>query len=312
MFSIVYQTVYVEKNTAMHMNKIVKKTFHVFHKICVKVNPKIEMARCYYKTFHRWPSFKNPTDLIEKIYWLQLNSDTSLWTKCADKYAVREYVVQCGCSEVLNELYGVWDSVDDFNLDTLPDSFVLKSTNGCGQVMIVRDKKTIDISSLKMILSAWLSTPFGYSGGELHYIKIVPKIIAEKLLVDNRPFSRTLIDYKIWCFNGVPSYIWIAYDRRDIVKVKMALFDTNWEPVPQYLKKSNNDKYCPEDIIPKPESLEPMLDYAAKLSKGFPEVRVDFYEIDGKPVFGELTFSTGFGYFTDEFYRMLGDKVTLK
>lgn len=294
------------------MRRNIKKIILLLHKICVKINPKIEMARCYHKTFHRWPSFNNPKDLVEKIYWLQLNSDTSLWTKCADKFAVREYVDQCGCSDILNELYGVWDSIDDFSLESLPERFVLKSTNGCGQVMVVKDKITINISSLKKILSEWLSTPFGYSGGELHYTKIVPKIIAEKLLVDNKPFSRTLIDYKIWCFNGVPSYIWVAYDRRDVVKVKMALFNTDWEPLPQFLKNTNNDKYCPEDTIQKPKSLKQMLDYASKLSKGFPEVRVDFYEIDDKPVFGELTFSAGFGFYTDEFYRILGDKVILK
>lgn len=289
--------------------ELIKNWFHI---VCVKIDPRIEMARCYHKTFHCWPSFKNPVDLVEKIYWLQLNTDTSLWTKCADKYRVREYIKQCGCSEVLNDLYGVWDSEGDFSIESLPNEFVLKSTNGCGQVMVIKDESLVDITELKKTLKEWLHLSFGYSGGELHYTKIKPKIIAEKLLHDNKSFSRTLIDYKIWCFDGLPESIWIAYDRHDIVKVKMALYDTNWNPIPQYLKDSDNDKYCPEDVIPRPESLQEMLSYAAKISKGFPEVRVDFYEINGRPIFGELTFSAGFGFYTDEYYKMLGDKVKLK
>lgn len=152
----------------------------IIHKYLVKRDPRNEMSRVYYKIYHEYPDFENPQNLIEKIYWMQLYSDTSLWTKCADKYAMRDYVKECGLAEYLPKNYGKWNIVNDIDFDTLPNEFVMKTNNGCGTVLIVRDKTTLDVKSTKKRLQQWLNIPFGWSGAELHYTRIKPCIIAEE------------------------------------------------------------------------------------------------------------------------------------
>lgn len=285
------------------------------HKLLVKINPIIEINRNYRLRFHRKPNIENPTDLIEKIYWMQLNTDTSMWTKCADKYRVREYIKECGCEDYLPKLYGHWDNVSDIDFSLLPNEFVLKANNGCGTVMVVRDKAKLDLLMTQRVLNQWLKLPYGWSGAQLHYTRIKPCILAEELLHQSEELNQlspsSLVDYKVWCINGEPESIWVAYNRHDIMFVNMALFDINWNPLPQYLNSNDTDKYNPNDRINKPECLNRMLEVARQLAKPFPEVRVDFYVIENKPVVGELTFSSGYGYFTDEYYKLLGNKIII-
>jgi hypothetical protein len=275
----------------------------------VIIDPRIEMARCYHKVFKVWPNFKEPKSLIEKVYWLQLETDTSLWSLCTDKYRVRNYVIEKGLGDYLNELYGVWENVDEIDFNSLPPKCVLKTNNGCGQT-IFYDKGIPNCNDLaRKLLEKWKRHPFGVSGGELHYLNIKPLIIAEKPIPI--PESKvSLTDYKIWCFAGKPFCILVVYGRENGM-VNLALFDLDWNILPHYLKSTKHAICDPNASIPKPDSLDEMIRIAGILSKGFPEVRVDLYEVDKKPLFGEMTFSTGFGYFTDEFYRILGDKVVL-
>lgn len=267
------------------------------------------MARCYFKVFCEFPNFKKPKSFIEKIYWLQLNADTELWSLCTDKYRVREYVIQKGLGKYLNTLYAVWEKPDEVDMASLPDEFVLKTNNGCNQLIVVNNKKEIDIKSVLEQLGWWYKHPFGVSGGQLHYLKIKPCIIAEKLLpIPEREIS--LIDYKIWCFSGNPFCILVTYGRTSKT-VNIALFDLNWTPMPQHIKSTKHVKAQTGEAIPKPACFEEMLMISRKLSEGIPQVRVDLYNINNKPVFGELTFSTGFGYFTDAFYQKLSDLTIL-
>lgn len=148
----------------------------------VKINPEKEVDRCYYPTFHKHWDYKNPKDLIEKIYWLELYTDTSLWTKCADKYRVREFVSELGLLDYMPKLYGHWDKVEDVDFDKLPNSFVIKSNNGCATVEVVRDKSTLDIKVMKRKLWQWMHLPFGADNAQMHYWGIKPCIIAEELL----------------------------------------------------------------------------------------------------------------------------------
>lgn len=285
----------------------------MIHRLTVKIDPKIEMNRYYSKYFGKKINFKQPKDLIEKIYWLQINSDTSLWTKCADKYAVRGYVEGHGLAQYLPKLYGKWDKPDEIDFATLPEQFVLKTNNGCLQVIIVKDKNKVDIESIRNSLKKWLKIPYGYSGAELHYTRIKPCIIVEELLNNDfrDSFSpHSMVDYKLWCFNGKPESCLVVYNRMP-GNVSIALYDTQWKPIPENIKSNKFDTYHPEIDIPKPQCLEEMLNIAKALSKDFKEVRVDFYVVNNKPVIGELTFSTGFGYFTKEYYEYLGSKIDL-
>ena len=279
------------------------------HQFSLKINPRIEMARCYYKIFGKLPDFTNPKSLIEKIYWLQLNTDTSQWSYCADKYLVRSFLEKKGCGQYLNELYGRWDSPDEIDFCQLPNQFVLKTNNACDQTLIVEDKERIDEVELKKSLKWWMNHPFGASGGELHYLNIKPCVIAEKLLPKPEGES-SLIDYKFWFFSGEPFCVFVTYGRTD-KGFNFALYDLNWQPLSQFVRSTSHATFFPEKKIAKPDSFEEMLLLARKLAEGFPVVRVDLYEVDNRPIFGEMTFSTGFGYFTDDFYRILGDKVVL-
>ncbi len=283
------------------------------HKWDVEKNPKGEANRVYYPFFKKKINWENPKNLIEKIYWLQFNSDTSLWTKYADKYLVRDYIKECGYEENLPQLYGKWDNADDIDFGELPNSFVLKTNNGCGTVLVVKHKSKLNIKSTIKKLNQWLSIPFGYAGAQLHYTKIKPCIIAEELIENNLediPISpNSLIDYKVYCINGEPEAVWVAYDRT-YTGVYNTIYDKDWVKHPEHLVSSDYYTYHERDI-PKPKSLNKMIEIAEKLSQPFHQVRVDFYIINNKPIIGELTFTTGTGFFTCDFYDYLGSKIDL-
>lgn len=281
----------------------------------VKKNPLIEINRCYKLTFNELPNLETPQNLIEKIYWMQWNTDTSLWTKCTDKYLMREYVKECGYENYLPKLYAKWDRVEDIDFQNLPNSFIMKTNNGCGTCYVIKDKNTEDIIKVKKIFKNWLKTnKQSYSNAQYHYLGIEPCVIAEELLpntVIQKDISpNSLIDYKVWCFKGQVESILVVYDRTS-EKYCLDLYDINWERMSEKFNMNGHFEFRKEIIIPKPECLKEMLEIASRLSRPFPEVRVDFYVVDNKPVIGELTFSTGYGYFTKEYYKYLGDKCDI-
>lgn len=168
---------------------------------------------------------------------------------------------------------------------------------------------------MRKLLKSWLK-PYGYVGGQTHYLRIKPCIVAEELLHQDeaeKVFSPTsLVDYKMWCINGEPESIWVAFNRHNALYVNMALFDTNWNPIPQFLRNTNLETYDPNVVVPRPKCLVEMFEIARKISAPFPELRLDFYVIDGKPFIGEMTFTSGYGYYTDEYYEYLGKKMITK
>lgn len=286
----------------------------VVKKIIVSINPLIEIRRCYRLGCGKDPDLDNPKDLIEKIFWMELHADTSLWSRCADKYAVREYVKEKGLDHYLPKLLGRWDNASEIDVSTLPNAFVLKTNNGCETVYVVNNKDKEDWKKLRRTLNNWLKLPFGYNNAELHYTKIKPCIIAEEMLIQSEEDSKlspnSLIDYKIYSFAGKPECVWVAYDRTHD-DVKMMLVDKEWNIMEDKMKLNERYHYHPETSIPKPKCLDEMLRIASILSEDFPEVRVDLYVINGQPYIGELTFSSGYGFFTNEYYRHLGDLTIL-
>ena len=278
-------------------------------------DPRLAAIGLYDKIYGNHDNFNidEPKSLIEKITWLELNTDTSLWTLCADKYRMREYVEQCGLGDYLPKNYGHWDNPDDIDFSLLPEEFVLKANNGCGSVRIVRDKSKLDERAAKRDIKRWLKRPFGYMGAQTHYLSIKPCILAEELLhqdEDQKAFSpESLVDYKVWCINGEPENILVVYGRNS-AGYSLDLYSTEWNRIDDKLKKSGHFVFK-EKVIAKPDCLDEVLFVAKKLAEPFPEVRVDFYIVDGKPVIGELTFSTGYGYFTDDYYNYLGSKIIL-
>lgn len=273
----------------------------------------IQVARLkYYYKFHKWPDFEHPRDLNEKINWLKFYGDTSRWADLSDKYKVREYIKEKGLENILVKLYGRWDKAEFIEWDQLPNQFVLKANNGCGDVLICRDKNSLNKKSVVRQYDILLSNKYGGITGEPHYAAINPCLIAEELLDITKQSIKTssLIDYKIWCLNGNPEVIWCAWNRTK-ESTDVGFYDTNWDYHPEYSVFTHHYAQGKE-LIPKPQKLDEMLSIAKTLSAGFPILRVDLYEVEGKVYFGELTFTSlgGFmDYITPEQLLKMGEKV---
>lgn len=269
---------------------------------------------------HEWPhqfgrkiDWNNPRDINEKIQWLICYSDTSEWTLLADKYRVREFVRERGLDHLLVPIYGVWNKAEDIDYDSLPEKFVLKCNHDSGSVFIIDKSKGYSKMIINKELNNTLKRKFGYIGCEPHYNKIKPCIIAEKFLEDSsNSFSKTLVDYKVWAFNGKVKSLWVCYNRtKEAVFVN--IYDTNWNCHPECTVAT--DHYRDGlGIVPRPQNLNEMLRAASILSKGFPQVRVDFYEVNGILYFGEMTFSSIGGrmdVYTKDYLEELGKEVVL-
>lgn len=279
------------------------------------VHHPILLARIrYYARFKKPLHLKNPQTLNEKILFLSLKTDTALWTRCADKYEVRDYVKECGLEDILIPLVGVWEHATDIDFDKLPDEFVLKATHGSGDIKVVTDKTKLDIPKIVDEFEDDLKHQYGALESGHHYMRIHPRMIAEEL-IHNDPetakISSSIIDYKIWCFNGKCYWLW-ACANRDEHTTEVMTYDTDWNAHPEYSIFEND--YRHGEILPKPKNLERMIEVAEKLAKPFPCVRVDLYNIDGKIYFGELTFTSYGGlqdFYTDEFQKLAGSKIDL-
>ena len=290
--------------------------------ICMK--EPVALTRLLYRmTFGHDPDLEKPQTYNEKVLWLKLFTDTSLWTLLADKYRVREYVRQRigrGGESLLNELYAVWDSAAEIDLDSLrnsngerPSSVVLKTNNGCGDVLIVHDIDTANLSAIRRKMHRALHRRFGRKTAEYHYLAIRPCILAERLLPGDPIHGGAPVDYKFYCFDGKPRYCQVCYERTTPSHAKKELYDARtWEDLGRYVRHTGDAPV--RQRIPRPESLDEMLKAAERLSAGFRMVRVDFYEVEGRPVFGEMTFTPAAGTsmnFTDEFQHILGDCLPL-
>jgi hypothetical protein len=291
----------------MNIKSVIQKIAPLFIFI-LKKHPFIVRKVRYYFTYKKFLNLKNPALFSEKIIWLSLYSDTSLWSVLTDKYTVRKYVEErCG-KEILNDLYGVYQSPLGIDYESLPESFVLKTTNGCGNNIFVKNKKSIDIKETNNLLDRWLKYPYGELTGQRHYAKINPRIIAEKYL-EQTPFSDvSLIDYKFYCIDGNPVYIVVDSDR--IVnshQYKLMRYDLFWKAYPEYCSVKRSLKY-----YDRPDSLDQMIDYAKRLSEPFSFVRVDFYDINGNVIFGEMTFTPTGDDFSKSFQVDLGKLIKIK
>lgn len=286
-----------------------RKMAYYYQRWSVNRNPMKEIRRNYVYRFGKEPNLEKPRNLIEKIYWMQLHCDTSVWTLCADKYRMREYVKSRGCADYLPKLCGVWNSAAEIEWESLPQQFVIKINNGCASVLVVNNKDDFNEYKVKKQMKHWLDIPYGYRGYQPHYLGIKPCILAEELLHQDESLnvvSCSMVDFKVWCFNGRAESILVAYNRRKTL-LNIDLYDTNWDRLSNNIRSNGLDKVNNEVVFPKPDCLDLMLSIAGRLSAGHPQMRVDFYVVDNKPVIGELTMATGYGYFTEEYYNHLGD-----
>lgn len=251
----------------------------------------------------------NPTSFNDKLQWLKLNWKDPLATQCADKYEVREFVKGQIGDVYLNELYGVYESTEEIDIERLPKSFVLKGTHGSGFNLICKDKDSVDWDGARIMMRRWLRKNYYWHKREWVYKNITPRIICEKYITEDNETS-SLTDYKFFCFNGIVKYCQVIRGRG--TQETIDFYDDNWNHMPftglRPLPNSNQ-------TYRKPEKYEEMIDLAEKLSKPFPFVRVDFYYVNREIIFGELTFFplSGFGsFYPVDWNRRIGDMLSLE
>lgn len=247
-----------------------------------------------------------PRTFNEKLQWLKLNYKDPKYTNLVDKYEVKRIVGGIIGTEYIIPTYGVWNTFDEIDFDTLPDQFVLKCTHDSGGICICEDKTHFDRKKAQRKIERCLKKKYFYEHREYPYKDVKPRIIAEKYLVDESGWQ--LKDYKIFCFNGHPKFVEVDYDR--YVGHKLNVYDLNWNYIDFYMT-SHND---PNVEIPRPKKLSKMLELAEMLAKDEIFVRVDFYSVDDKIFFGELTYHPGCGmidFHPEEYDLKLGEMLSL-
>ncbi len=249
----------------------------------------------------------NPIEFNQKIQWMKVFYRPPILTQLVDKYSVRSYVEEKVGSEYLNELLNVYEKASDVKFEDLPDRFVIKGVHGCHFNLIVRDKEKMNPLKARYLLIKWLNKNQYYRGGlEWAYRNVKPRLIAEKYMEEIG--QEILNDYKFFCFDGVPRFVQIDLERG--VKDYRCYYDMAWKKLP--FSTETNPHYQGE--VEKPTNLDKMIEVASKLADRFPFVRVDLYNIDGRIVFGEMTFYPSDGrkeFIPDEYNRLIGEYLQL-
>lgn len=239
----------------------------------------------FFSGMRKFPNLKKPCSFNEKLQWLKLNDMHLEYSRMVDKAEAKEYVMEIlgeGSEKYIIPTLGIWNSFDEIDFDSLPNQFVLKTTHDSGGVVVVSNKNTINMASVREKIERSMKHNFFYEHREYPYKNIKPRIIAEKYMVDES--GTELKDYKFFCFNGHCKMLFIATDR-NIGDTRFDFYDENFNHLPFRQGHPWANK-----VINKPDRFEDMVRLSEKLSKGFPHVRVDLYNINGQIYFGELTF----------------------
>ena len=282
----------------------------IYRKICVcfgkYISDKTYLKLLYETRIGKKLNLKNPITFDEKLQWLKLYDRKDEYTVWADKYEVRNYVAEKLGEQYLIPLLGVWNSADELKLDDLPEQFVLKCTHDSASVCICTNKKNFDWNAAMDKLQKSLNQNYYWHSREWPYKNITPRIIAEAYMTDES--GTELKDYKIYTFGGEPYLTQMDFDR--FHNHRRNLYTTEWEYIDETIEYSKD----PNVKIAKPEHLEEMLECSRKLAVGTISLRTDFYSINGKIYFGEITFyqEAGFAHFEhEEFAKKLGDQIKL-
>ncbi len=246
------------------------------------------MSKLYFRiVLHKRLNLKNPQTFNEKIQWLKLYyyPNNSLIINSSDKYAVRDYIVDKGYGNKLVPLLGVWDRGEEIEWNNLPDSFVLKCNHGCAYNIVVSDKSKLDKEKTVKQLNKWLKEDFGAFNIELHYSAIKHhRITCEEFLGEN------ITDYKFFCFNGVPHFIYVSTDLIHDRQAQIGFFYLDGKKMPLL-----RDDYTDIPEVTFPWFYDEMKEAAEILCKDFPFVRVDFFISNNTWYFAELTFTPSAG-----------------
>lgn len=256
-------------------------------------------------------NLNKPIRYSEKMQLYKLYYREPLMRVVADKAAVKQYITEQGFGDVVIPTIGVYDAIEQIDIDKLPDVFVAKDTLGGGgsSVFVCRDKKKLDRNNFLNMLDSWLKRPKSYRGGGREWVYGGQhRVIIEQYIEHDD--SQGLIDYKFLCFNGRAEYLYIISNRVLGENAELGIYDRDFRKVNAY----RADEKAALHEIPKPDNYDVMLNVAETLAKPFPYARIDLYNIDGKIYFGEITLTDGSGYMKfepDSFDMVLGDKFIL-
>lgn len=242
--------------------------------------------------------WENPRTLNEKLQWLKFNYRTPLQTIVSDKILVRNYVKEKIGSRFLIPIYGIWDNFDDIDFSKLPNQFVLKCNHDSGGIVVCKDKSTFNVRKARKKINKALKSNFFYVGREYQYKNIKPRIYCEQFISDKNAVPN---DYKIYCFNGKPDVLLLCFERfkNGNHRAKYQFYDKNWNFLP-FNKGDEERKPVP---IERPKNLDKMFEIAKELSKDFYFSRIDFYNVNGKIYFGEITLTPNSGFDPDIKYE---------
>lgn len=266
----------------MSFKSFVKKQYRAIMRM---IPNELAMKIDYLRGYGEILDLKDPKTFGAKIQWIKLYGNLERYADLVDKYKVRYIISKSIGEEYLPELYGVYSDANDIDFTKLPNKFVIKCNHGCGYNIVCKDKDKIDIVETQKILSKWMKEEFYKNAKEIQYKNIIPTITCEEYLEDK---AGALLDYKYFCFDGKAEFVQVVSDRG--IDTRSDFYDLNWNFIDLRTKLKNSDKK-----FNKPKNLEKMNVIAEVLSKDYPFVRVDFYNVEGRIVFGELTFTPGGG-----------------
>ena len=279
------------------MNKLLKcfaNPYYGCSKVLHRLAPFIKDDELYVKlnyffVFKQKLDLNNPQTFSEKLQWLKLHDHNPAYTIMVDKYAVKEYVSRIIGPEYVIPTLGIWERFDDIDFDKLPNQFVLKCTHDSGGLVICKSKQSLDVAKARRILSKCLKRNYYLGTREYPYKSVKPQIIAEQYMEDGN--SGVLNDYKLMCFNGKAKLIEL-YLGRYSNNLTLDFYDTSWNKT-----QISQSHFAPNSTIlyPKPKNLPKMIEFSELISKDMAHCRVDWYEINGKLYFGEITFYDGSG-----------------
>lgn len=278
----------------MIIKRLIENPFRVFSVLAMRgmfnwLGDKPYLKMHFRAQMGKWPNLKKPRTFNEKLQWLKLYDRKPIYTTLVDKLAVKQFVAELIGDKYIIPTLGVWDSFDDIDFSKLPNQFVLKCTHDSGGLVVCSDKNKFDMVAAKEKIKASLGRNYYFVHREWPYKNVKPRIIAEQYMEDkNGEFN----DYKFFCFDGKIDCVMVVTDRakKDPHYYYMS---RDWTILPY----GRLTRSLPKDFtLPKPDHLEEMFTLAEQLSKGFPFVRMDFYNVDGRIYFGEYTLYSQSGF----------------
>lgn len=281
------------KNDIKRIIRVLKQPIRIIRYLgmnnYISIDDEIFLKISYKCAFNKKLNLDNPQTFNEKLQWLKLYDRNPKYTKMVDKYEVKEYVSNIIGKQYIIPTLGVWDKFENIDFEKLPNQFVLKCTHDSGGIVICKDKNKFNYKDAERKINECLKRNYYYAGREWPYKNVKPRIIAEKYM--EQKSKEELKDYKIMCFSGRAKCSFVCSDRYSKEGLKVTFFDLNWNKLPfERHYPSSSEK------IDKPSNYNLMIKLSEELAQDIPFIRVDWYEIDGKLYFGELTFYPGSGF----------------